>query len=105
MVRSTIGLFYLLLWCALSATGCARQASQAYQHAPPTRHLLFNPEWTGLPLVFVPRSDWPETFGYESTPQTIAYQETIYDRQGRFHNDEHSYYREFDSVRVGYIRR
>lgn len=91
---------------ALPFVGCSapmRAGRRAYIKAIGT---IFNPDWTGLPTHFVPRSDWPSTIAYSNLGEEIAYRETIIDWQGRSRGTQDQlYYRRFKSIRTGRARR
>ncbi len=102
---ATVGLFLLA-----ATVGCSAPAHRAAlgpsDYAVTTvvaeAHLIFNPEWTGLPSVDSMRSDWPSSVGHQAFGEDVWYEETIVDRQGRFgHSDHRDYYRRFTAVRTG----
>ena len=87
------------------AVGCANR-SRGPQEAPQFKSdLLFGPAWAGYASRDTPRSAWPSTRAYDSDEETVSFRETIIDRQGRFLFGRDDYYRRFDSVREGRIRR
>ena len=87
--------------------GCChpRPVEQASWDATPGAHLVFNPAETGWLVADTARADWPITVVYQDPGETIAYRETILDRQGWYGWDHDRPYRRFDSVRVGHTRR
>ena len=88
--------------------GCHATAS-ARKHAcakTEEAHIIFNPEWTGIPPFDIGRAAWPTTMVYSNAGEQIEYRETTIDRQGwsGVHRDQ-DYHRRFTSVRTGRVRR
>ncbi len=69
------------------------------------QNLLFGPAWSGMGTYDTPRGQWPATAAYQSNQESVTFRETIIDRQGRHFSERDDYYRRFDSVREGRIRR
>jgi hypothetical protein len=84
---------------------CDSQPVRASWTTPPDAPLVFNPDEGGLFADDVPRADWPVTVVYQDPAETIAYRETVTDRQGWYGWDHDRPYRRFDSVRIGHTRR
>ena len=97
----TPALLVLLAVCGCSVNGrhsCFRDIAE--------KNLIFNPDWTRLPVFDVAREDWPFTSSVWHNGETTEYRETIIDRQGRFlYHPECHYYRRFDSIRTGRLHR
>ena len=92
----------LLALIATMLTGCVSpKAVPAISYAPDT-HLIFNPGWTGIPTLAVPRSSWPSTTTYQTSGEDLTYRETTIDIQGQFGFNSDRTYRRFYSVRRGY---
>jgi len=72
---------------------------------PADSHLVFNPAESHVPLVDVPRSDWPVASGSRVRGDTIEFSERLTDRQGQFGHDRDYLVRRFRSVRTGRIER
>ena len=85
--------------------GCSVSARTTSSLQTSARNILFNPEWTGLPVSSVTRTDWPSTVAFSSLYEGVEYRETILDRQGGFGSDRDYLYRRFYSVRTGRARR
>ena len=85
--------------------GCSSTGHQPLPTHVAEKNLIFNPDWTGLPVFNIARTAWPTTIGRWDTGEMIEYQETIVDRQGRFINQPDFHYRRFDSVRSGRLHR
>ena len=66
------------------------------------QHLIFNPEWTGIPSGPEAREVWPSTSAFGGRDEEVFYRETIMDWQGR---TEPVYYRRFNSIRTGRAHR
>lgn len=96
----------LLLLAIPIIGGCSGYVRSARPHYVKMNHAIFNPEWTQIPVTAVARSDWPSTAAYSGSGEEVEYRETIIDWQGRFGGSrEQLYYRRFDSVRTGVVRR
>ena len=91
------------VWILVATTlaGCATPVRTTGLAHIPEKNLIFNPEWTGLPVLEVARASWPSTAAFSSLVEQIDYRETIIDRQGSFGHDLDFLYRRFDSVRSG----
>ncbi len=88
-----------------AGVGCAGLERHGQAKFVPDKHLLFNPEWSGLPTRDVRRSEWPAVVAFGPAAEQIEYRETIIDVQGRFGADRDFLYRRFDSVRTGRLQR
>jgi len=95
--RLVVALSLLAAACA----GCGTASRHIAMRHTPSDALLFNPAWTGLPSVDVPRQDWPSVAKLDPTAEVIDYQETIVDQQGLLNSYRDRYYRRLDSVRAG----
>ena len=96
----------LLLLTASLLTGCTATGRMSSSSRLPASYTIFNPDWNRLPLVSVPRADWPVTTAFSKLGESIEYRETIIDWQGRFAGArDQRYYRRFESVRTGRARR
>ena len=96
----------VMLFAMTAATGCSTTAGRADQTFVSETHLIFSPEWTGLPLAEVGRSNWPATIARLQPGEDLDYRETIIDRQGRLpYNVDRDYYRSFTATRTGRTRR
>ncbi len=97
---------WLLLLAPFIAAGCSVPMRSVRLPGIKCTSTIFNPEWTGLPVSSVPRTDWPSTIAYSDFGEEITYRETIIDWQGRFGGTrDQLYYRRFDSIRTGRARR
>lgn len=95
----------VLLIASVILGGCSVSAHYARPSHVAEKNILFNPEWTGLPPLFVGRAEWPSTIAFSHIGEDVEYRETIIDRQGWYRNGRDHLYRRFDSVRTGRIRR
>ena len=86
---------------AAACAGCGTPSRHVAMRYAPSDALLFNPSWTGLASVNVPRQDWPSVAKLDPTADVFDYQETIVDQQGLLNSHRDHYYRRFDSVRAG----
>ena len=90
---------------AFVMTGCTTHRYKTTITYAPDTHLIFNPEWTGIQNVDVPRSEWPITTAYYTSGEVVEFRETITDIQGRSGLGQDQMYRRFQSVRRGYRSR
>ncbi len=97
--------FVVFLAVPLLVAGCSASGRIARPVLIPVKHLLFNPEWTDLPVLFVGRENWPSTPAFSTSGETVNYRETIYDRQGDFAFGRDYLRRTFHSVRTGHAKR
>ena len=103
-MKRTLGLLTPLVMVTL--VGCSATATSAPPSRMSVQHVIFNPEWTGIPSLGFARTDWPSTVAFLHVGEEIDYKETIIDWQGRFGgNLDQTYYRRFASVRTGRARR
>lgn len=91
---------------AAALPGCCEvRQRHACRGAAIEPNLVFNPPGMEVFAADQPRTPWPSAFAYDDPGETIAYRETIMDRQGWFGAENDRPYRRFDSVRIGYVRR
>ena len=95
----------VLVALPLILAGCSAPKRVIRHAAIPDEHIFFNPEWTGLPTFYIGRTDWPSTLAYSDVGETIAYRETINDRQGYSGAGRDYLIRRFYSVRKGRAKR
>ena len=93
----------LAIAVGLGCSGTGRDASARWIAS---KHLIFNPEWTGIPSGAVGRAAWPTTPAFVGREEEVSYRETIIDWQGRTSGGrEPVYYRRFSSIRTGRAHR
>lgn len=93
----------LAIAAGLGCSGTGRNASVQWSAS---QHLIFNPEWTGIPSGPVAREVWPATAAFVGREEEVFYRETIIDWQGRTSGGrEPVYYRRFNSIRTGRAHR
>lgn len=85
--------------------GCAASSHRASLRPIPDTHLIFNPERAASARPDNFRMDWPMVVSGQPDGEEIEFRETIYDRQGLSGRNSGYYYRRFDSVRTGHVRR
>ncbi|MFQ5495935.1 MAG: hypothetical protein ACE5EX_11205 [Phycisphaerae bacterium] len=95
----------LLVIAGTAIAGCAAVTRTAPVRHSRSTHLIFNPQWTGIPPSAVARGEWPSTFAYESGEELIDYRESYIDRQGTYGHDRDQLIRRFYQRRTGRIRR
>lgn len=101
-IGSTAFLAFVLSCLAGCATG---PQTRPTAHASRTEALIFNPDWTNVAAFEPGRSEWPAVVASEIPLEAVDFQEVIHDLQGRAGFWGDNYYRQFDSVRFGHIRR
>ena len=95
------------LTLAAGSFGCAKNDRGLRLSVITDTHLIFNPEWTGIPSDVFARAGWPVAHVYDSTHETVQYRTTMIDRQtdsGHGHSRDRLA-RTFHSVRRGSARR
>ncbi len=100
---------------AMSLSGCAGPRSRLPRTIPgkapvypADSHMVFNPDWSDMPLVDVPRSDWPATYASNNSDgEMITFSERINDNPSEYGGlgQRDNYSRRFYSTRTGQIRR
>ena len=98
--------------CAVAAVtlatgpfGCSRNDRSLRLSIIPDTHLIFNPEWTGIPSDAIARADWPVAHVYDSTSEIVHFRTTMIDRQTHSARGRDQLTRTFLSVRRGSARR
>jgi len=109
------GMFILMAVASASLVtlnGCASQQPRRKRAIPgkapvypADSHMVFNPDWSGLPVVDVPRADWPVAYGAQVGREETAFRERIIDRPAQFNGQRDQYTRRFSSTRHGRIHR
>lgn len=92
---------------AVIAAGCHSTGQQCHREAFHSRpELIFHPSFVQLYPDEPTRPDWPLAVAYEQPSDAIAFEERIYDRGvGPSFHAQDRYWRRFESVRWGTIRR
>ncbi len=99
MGRGTMGI--LVAFVAMASTGCACSDKPRRMASRQPEHLIFNPEWTKIPSVDVPRENWPSTSMAGDDSVLVEHEVIIVDRQGGLGHQPDRLSRRFHSVRRG----
>ncbi len=103
-VRTSFGAIVAIVLLALAVSSCANYGRISGVRTP-SRHLIFNPAWTGIPTMQFERSVWPATAVYDTAGESIEYRATVLDQQGLTGRSRDYLRRSFHSVRTGRARR
>ncbi len=91
----------ILICSTMFITGCTNQPIRTTMVYSPDTHLIFNPNWTGIPATDVARAIWPTTTTFRTSSENIKYRETTIDIQGLSGFNSDRTYRRFRSTRTG----
>ncbi|MCH7808776.1 MAG: hypothetical protein IIB60_06075 [Planctomycetes bacterium] len=96
-----IRLVLALLTVAVPILGCTAARRYPPSGRVSSTDLVFNPQLIVSTGNDIRRSEWPVAIGDKARHEYADYRETIIDRQGNFFGHGNTYYRRFESTRVG----